>query len=107
MREPLTKVFKGLMYPMIQNGSGVGEGTKVYTKSTAPAVKSADRSGDKASAQVSTTPMAIEIDAFVRGISKGKKYYSLNWLPQNDQRWKIRSRTFQGIAAAMADQWGG
>lgn len=42
----------------------------------------------------------------VKGMSpKGKKYYSLNWLPQNEERWKIRSRTFPGIAKAMAEQW--
>lgn len=27
--------------------------------------------------------------------------------PPGPDRWKIRSRTFPGIAAAMADQWGG
>jgi len=27
-------------------------------------------------------------------------------LPPSEDRWKIRSRTFQGIADAMADQWG-
>lgn len=27
-------------------------------------------------------------------------------LPPSPDRWKIRSRTFDGIAAAMADQWG-
>ena len=29
-----------------------------------------------------------------------------NVLPPSDDRWKIRSETFSGIAAAMADQWG-
>lgn len=44
----------------------------------------------------------------VKGLSpKGKKYYSLNWLPAGPERWKIRSRTFSGIAHAMATQWGG
>jgi hypothetical protein len=43
----------------------------------------------------------------VKGVSpKGKKYYSLNWLPASPDRWKIRSRFFKGIAEAMADQWG-
>ena len=32
--------------------------------------------------------------------------YTLNWLPASEDRWKIRSRTFQGIADAMAEQWG-
>lgn len=29
-----------------------------------------------------------------------------NKLPPSDDRWKERSRTFEGIAQAMADQWG-
>jgi hypothetical protein len=29
-----------------------------------------------------------------------------NALPPTDDRWKIRSETFQGIASAMAEQWG-
>ena len=29
-----------------------------------------------------------------------------NKLPPSDDRWKIRSATYQGIAAAMASQWG-
>ena len=36
----------------------------------------------------------------------GKKRYSLDYLPGNADRDKIRSRTFQGIADAMALQWG-
>lgn len=30
-----------------------------------------------------------------------------NKLPPTDDRWKIRSETYSGIAKAMADQWGG
>lgn len=30
-----------------------------------------------------------------------------NKLPPSDDRWKIRSETYLGIAQAMADQWGG
>lgn len=30
----------------------------------------------------------------------------LHWLPPSADRWKERSKTFQGIADAMADQWG-
>lgn len=30
-----------------------------------------------------------------------------NRLPPSAERWKIRSTTYQGIADAMADQWGG
>ena len=31
----------------------------------------------------------------------------LHYLPPGPNRWKERSKTFPGIAAAMADQWGG
>jgi hypothetical protein len=30
----------------------------------------------------------------------------LHYLPPSPDRWKIRSTTYQGIAAAMATQWG-
>ena len=30
----------------------------------------------------------------------------LHWLPPSPDRWKLRSVTFQGIADAMANQWG-
>ena len=30
----------------------------------------------------------------------------LHYLPPSKDRWKLRSTTFQGIAEAMADQWG-
>jgi hypothetical protein len=30
----------------------------------------------------------------------------LHYLPPSADRWKLRSTTFKGIAAAMADQWG-
>lgn len=36
----------------------------------------------------------------------GKRRYSLDYLPASSERWRIRSRTFQGIADAMAEQWG-
>jgi hypothetical protein len=38
------------------------------------------------------------------GKSNGSKWYQL---PPSADRWKIRSKTFQGIADAMAQQWGG
>jgi hypothetical protein len=31
----------------------------------------------------------------------------LHYLPPSENRWKERSKTFQGIADAMAEQWGG
>lgn len=38
---------------------------------------------------------------------RAKNAYSpLMLLPRSEERWKIRSRTFQGIADAMAEQWG-
>jgi|TARA_Y100000289_G_C3909829_1_gene143980 site-specific DNA-cytosine methylase len=30
----------------------------------------------------------------------------LHWLPPSPDRWKIRSKTYDGIAEAMAEQWG-
>lgn len=30
----------------------------------------------------------------------------IHWTPPGPDRWKIRSKTFTGIAEAMADQWG-
>lgn len=30
----------------------------------------------------------------------------LHYLPPSEDRWKIRSKTFEGIAEAMAEQWG-
>jgi len=37
---------------------------------------------------------------------RAKKSYSpLMLLPKSEERWKIRSRTFPGIAEAMAEQW--
>jgi hypothetical protein len=35
-----------------------------------------------------------------------KKAQRLHWLPPSKDRWKIRSKTFEGIAKAFADQWG-
>lgn len=35
-----------------------------------------------------------------------KERQRLFMLPPSEDRWKIRSRTFEGIALAMADQWG-
>lgn len=42
-----------------------------------------------------------------RHITKsGKSIPAWYNLPESKQRWKIRSTTFEGIADAMADQWG-
>jgi hypothetical protein len=35
-----------------------------------------------------------------------KEQNRLHYLPPSPDRWKLRSRTFEGIAAAMAQQWG-
>jgi hypothetical protein len=37
-------------------------------------------------------------------VSKG--YSRVHELPPSQDRWKIRSRTYTGIAEAMAEQWG-
>lgn len=39
-------------------------------------------------------------------IIKGKKINKVHREPPSKNRWKNRSRTYQGIAMAMADQWG-
>ena len=41
----------------------------------------------------------------VHTILAKKAYSPLMLLPRSEERWKIRSRTFQGIADAMAEQW--
>jgi hypothetical protein len=35
-----------------------------------------------------------------------KQRQRMHYLPPSEDRWKIRSTTYQGIANAMADQWG-
>ncbi len=42
----------------------------------------------------------------VHTIRAKRAYSPLMLLPRNEERWKIRSRTFPGIAKAMAEQWG-
>ena len=45
-------------------------------------------------------------DLFTEAAPEGR--YQRCWLmPPGPDRWKERSRTYSGIAAAMADQWGG
>jgi len=41
----------------------------------------------------------------VSGLPK-KDVQRLHYLPPSKDRWKLRSKTYQGIADAMADQWG-
>jgi hypothetical protein len=36
----------------------------------------------------------------------GKKLPKWYNIPPREDRWKMRSKTFEGIAAAMAEQWG-
>lgn len=40
------------------------------------------------------------------GVKKGQPIYGNSWQKRSADRWKERSRTFQGVADAMADQWG-
>ena len=47
-----------------------------------------------------TDNVKAEFDALPKA-----KAQRLHWLPPSKDRWRIRSKTFDGIAAAMADQW--
>jgi site-specific DNA-cytosine methylase len=52
------------------------------------------------------TPTDI-VDKGARHVTKsGRSLPDWYNLPPSEDRWKIRSKTFQGIANAMADQWG-
>jgi hypothetical protein len=42
-----------------------------------------------------------------KGTEEYKKWSSIHRASPGPDRWKLRSKTFPGIAAAMADQWGG
>ena len=48
-----------------------------------------------------TNNVKVEMDKLPKN-----KQQRLHYLPPSADRWKIRSTTFQGIANAMADQWG-
>jgi len=43
---------------------------------------------------------------YKKGKKKGMPIYGNSYLKFSEDRWKIRSRTFIGIAKAMAEQWG-
>ena len=51
-------------------------------------------------------PTHIEGDIFAPPPPREREQ-RLHKLPPSPDRWKLRSLTFQGIANAMADQWGG
>lgn len=46
-----------------------------------------------------------EVLAYGKTLPK-KVFERVHYLPPSEDRWKERSRTFPGIAQAMADQWG-
>lgn len=46
-----------------------------------------------------------DVKAYMLTLPK-KEQQRLHYLPPSEDRWKLRSKTFQGIAAAMAEQWG-
>lgn len=50
---------------------------------------------------VPVTNLKDETDALPK-----REQQRLHYLPPSKERWKLRSTTFQGIADAMADQWG-
>jgi hypothetical protein len=41
------------------------------------------------------------------GTDEHRRWSAVHRAPPGPDRWKFRSRTFQGLADAMADQWGG
>jgi hypothetical protein len=41
------------------------------------------------------------------GTDEHKRWSAVHRCPPGPDRWKIRSRTFEGLASAMASQWGG
>mgnify|MGYP000229931485 CR=1 FL=1 len=41
------------------------------------------------------------------GTEEHKRWSAIHRAPPGPDRWKFRSKTFQGMADAMADQWGG
>ena len=47
-----------------------------------------------------------DVEALWRTLPK-KEAQRIHMLPPSADRWKIRSETYQGIADAMAEQWGG
>jgi hypothetical protein len=50
---------------------------------------------------VPTTDLQAEMKALPKSIS-----HRVHYLSPGPDRWKERSRTFPGVAAAMAEQWG-
>lgn len=55
-------------------------------------------------------PHLVETDRLpepARGTDEWKAWSAIHRAPPGPDRWKIRSRTFEGVAAACADQWGG
>lgn len=42
-----------------------------------------------------------------KGSDEDKRWQAIHRAPPGPDRWKFRSRTFEGIAAACAEQWGG
>lgn len=47
------------------------------------------------------------LDRPARGTPEHKAWSAIHRAPPGPDRWKFRSRTFAGIADAMAEQWGG
>jgi hypothetical protein len=55
----------------------------------------------------SLIPTKIVEPEYITGKRDGKKYSRIHYMSvQNVDRWKLRSKTFQGVADAMAEQWG-
>lgn len=41
-----------------------------------------------------------------KGTAEHKRWAAIHRASPGPDRWKLRSKTFQGVADAMADQWG-
>jgi len=53
-----------------------------------------------------TLPRLTPAKVIVKGIYANQTSSGRNKLGSSSDRWKLRNLTYQGIADAMADQWG-
>jgi hypothetical protein len=51
-------------------------------------------------------PRMVNYDGKIRQRWSNQTDSGQNKLPPSKNRWKLRSKTYEGIAAAMAEQWG-
>lgn len=86
------EVFRGLLHKMVQTSQDAGSnGTKKYS-TTPPTVRiAAEQLGEKATAKITKSAMAIEIEEFIREISKGKGNFqnSITITPAEKQEFTV------------------